>query len=239
MHQKRSSVDTRSWDNLVKLQRPHQLFATPREHVQQTLLLACTVGHIMDVTTILQENSQDQSLVNVQNYQGYTPLMLAIIAQNMDLVRLILSQPNVNVNIKTHLEQKTALMLASAHGSTGIVQALLQSGAIVDEVDADGKTALMYAAQNQIFSTVQALLKAKPNPNKKDKQGRTALMYSLRGRPFNSLSKINMVTIQALLNNGASTEIRDIKGHDALYYCDEDERDAIEKIFNDVKDLIV
>jgi ankyrin repeat protein len=223
-------------DNKLK---PSQLFASSHDHAQQMILTYSTFGLLDKAKQLLADNKEDHTLINTQNYQGYTPLMLAIVSQNVAFIRFVLGYESVNMNSKTFIHQKTALIIACEHGDSVAVSSLLSGGAIVDDVDALHKTALMYACENRSVAAVQSLIQASANANKRDADGRTALMYALRGKPFNSLNKNNYIIIKELLHAGASIELRDNKGKSALDYCDKDERETIQRIFQDANEPIV
>ena len=88
-----------------KLSKPGQLFATTRDHAQQMLLTYSTFGLLESARKLLAENRQE-TLINTQNYLGYTPLMLAIMSQNVEFLRFVLGYESVNMNLKTFIQQK-------------------------------------------------------------------------------------------------------------------------------------
>ncbi|KAG5848057.1 hypothetical protein ANANG_G00132790 [Anguilla anguilla] len=99
--------------------------------------------------------------VDQWNKAGYTPVMLAAVAtmrtaDNMQLIRRLFSQGNVNAKAKQ--TGQTALMLAVARRRMEMVWALLDSGADVNAQDGEGRTALMSACQHGHAHTVSLLL---------------------------------------------------------------------------------
>lgn len=70
-----------------------------------------------------------------------TPLMIAATYGSLDVVRLILSVPNVDVNLSCGLDRTTALHCAASGGSTNalqVVKLLVSSGADLTSIDASG-----------------------------------------------------------------------------------------------------
>ncbi|XP_047340630.1 zinc finger CCCH domain-containing protein 30-like isoform X2 [Impatiens glandulifera] len=70
-----------------------------------------------------------------------TPLMIAATYGSLDVVRLILSVPNIDVNLSCGLDRTTALHCAASGGSTNaldVVKLLVSSGADPTSIDASG-----------------------------------------------------------------------------------------------------
>jgi ankyrin repeat protein len=70
---------------------------------------------------------------------------------------------------------KTALMVASERGKTGLAKQLLDRKADPNVAGADGTTALILAAQNDQPDVVKILLQNRADPDKEDNNGWTAL----------------------------------------------------------------
>jgi general secretion pathway protein A len=105
----------------------------------------------------------------------------------------------------------TALMMATLHGRSPMVELLLKKGANVNLHNATGGTALMMAAiqgQNEIL---QVLLGRGANVNVQDTQGWTALMYAARSG--------HTPTVQILLSSGAEVDVKNAEGQTALMYA--------------------
>ena len=76
---------------------------------------------------------------SIETIDQYTPLQLAVVHRNLELVQTLLNQPKVDPNkLTTH---GTALHLAVYHNCIPIVQYLIDNGAAVDIIDKDGKKA--------------------------------------------------------------------------------------------------
>ncbi|MEO5378657.1 MAG: ankyrin repeat domain-containing protein [Magnetococcus sp. DMHC-6] len=78
----------------------------------------------------------------------------------------------------------TAIMWAAGYGWTDMIQTLLERGAEVDRVDANGQTALMWAINGGRFDAVALLVGNGADLSIQDKSGRTALDYAMeQNRP--------------------------------------------------------
>ena len=100
------------------------------------------------------------------------------------------------------------LLDAAKSGQTDKVQALLQSGARVNEKDNEGRTPLMFASAYGHSSIVQVLLDAGADVNAKANNGSTALV----GASWNGHTD----TVQVLLANGAKVNEKNRDGVTAL-----------------------
>ncbi|KAL3316754.1 KN motif and ankyrin repeat domain [Cichlidogyrus casuarinus] len=105
--------------------------------------------------------------VNRFNRGGYTPLMLAAVVQDRptkkaDLAVLEQLVSRAEVNLPSANPQKqNALLLASMHGFSGLVELILRnlkSLKVVNERDAEGSTALMGAVEHNHVEVVKLLL---------------------------------------------------------------------------------
>ncbi|XP_064625261.1 uncharacterized protein LOC135486420 isoform X3 [Lineus longissimus] len=125
----------------------------------------------------------EQCNVNAQNRAGYTPIMLASLAQvqidrHKEIVRRLFREGDVN--IKASQAGQTALMLAVSHGKKDMVKLLLDCGADINAQDEDGSTALMCASEHGHTDIVKVLL-AQPecDPSIVDQDGSTALAIAM------------------------------------------------------------
>ena len=104
----------------------------------------------------------------------------------------------------------TALMAAAADADPGIVQYLIDAGAAVNAVDADGYTALMYAASlNPNPSIVSLLVDAGADLGARTVQGWTPLMEAASGSD-------NAEVVRELLRSGSEVDAVNAVGATAL-----------------------
>ncbi|XP_014211758.1 uncharacterized protein LOC106641757 [Copidosoma floridanum] len=112
-----------------------------------------------DVVSILLDSKVCD--VNKSNNAGYTPVMLAALAQvrnstNASVIKRLFQMADVNVRARLH--GQTALMLAVSHGRIDMTRLLLDAGAAINLQDEDGSTALMCAAEHGHGDIVRLLL---------------------------------------------------------------------------------
>ena len=124
---------------------PHwYVFAECSEH---PVHFAVQGGHTAAVERLLKT---EKSLAGVKDDQGRAPLQLAIEAEQLTIVQLLM--PHVEVRNFQLANGSTFLHWAAAHGFTETVQKLLAAGADTAQVDADGRTAWEVAiAANQLL----------------------------------------------------------------------------------------
>jgi ankyrin repeat protein len=99
------------------------------------------------------------------------------------------------------------LVQAARAGDRARVEALLSSGADVDQKDQEGSTALMFAALRGDAKMVHALLAANADPNLRDANGESALLLGA-GR--------GAEVVSALLAAGADPNLADAEGETPL-----------------------
>lgn len=147
---------------------------------EQTLinkwLNAAEIGNIQKIKKML-----NSGIINMQDHNGYTALVLAASQGHENIVELLLQHPNINVNAQSS-SGDTALMQSVWYGFTTIAKRLSEHPAInVNLQDDLGRNALMSAAERGHIKNIRFLLQI-PNItiNHQDKYGETALMKALR-----------------------------------------------------------
>ncbi len=136
--------------------------------VEPALILAVWNNRISEVKELLKLGVA----VNARNHFGHTPLMVASILGNEQIVELMLEN-NAAINLVDN-KGLTALMLAARNGQSKIVEYLLSKGAEIDTQDKRGMTAIMHASSFGHQSTVEVILKHKPELEFKNGQGQSA-----------------------------------------------------------------
>ncbi len=127
------------------------VFSQPQKIDEKLLISAIGSGDIKTVQHLINASS-----VNYITEQKLTPLVLAIKANQPDIVKLLLmlkSDPNLSC------QGLTPLMYACQEASGKQIRLLLSKGAKINETDSAGNTALMYAAVSQKIKTVNLLVR--------------------------------------------------------------------------------
>ncbi|RDW67573.1 hypothetical protein BP6252_08969 [Coleophoma cylindrospora] len=145
------------------------------------LIIAATRGLEVEVRELLEKGNAQP---NSREYMEYpfekgTPLSNAAQGGYLEVVRLLLAAPGIEVNSKDKSCQ-TPLSYAAQNGYNEVVQLLLTTPGIdVNFPDFYGHTPLMFAAENGYEEVVQLLLAAPSiKINSKNFPGRTALSYA-------------------------------------------------------------
>ena len=137
-----------------------------------------------------------------------TPLMMASKYGHTQMVELLLSHPQLDVNLALEMpcsigfdrheiwdmarHGATALSIASERGKSEVVKLLLAAnGTLVNKADAVGRTALSMACENGREEVVELLLShPETDVNKADDRGQTPLMKATMGRGHLSVVKL-------------------------------------------------
>jgi len=107
------------------------------------------------------------------------------------------------------------LHLAAQAGHSKVVRALLDLGAIANQVDKNGSTPLMYAMLGTNKEIASLLIEKGADPNTQDHQGQTPLMYACRG--------VSPIVCTVLLNQSSiDLDARDNEGMTALMHAASD-----------------
>ena len=127
------------------------VFSQPQKINEE--LLNSAIGS-EDIETV--QHLINTSNVNYITEQKLTPLVLAIKANQPDIVKFLLtlkSDPNLSC------QGLTPLMYACQAASGKQISLLLSNGAKINETDSTGNTALMYAAVSQKIKIVNLLVR--------------------------------------------------------------------------------
>jgi Ankyrin repeats (3 copies)/Ankyrin repeat len=106
------------------------------------------------VEKVLDEGQSNQQLGVTVTWSGegqetgckYTPLHYAAAKGNLQIVRELVEQRSIAVDIRTQGDKSTPLHLSASRGHLDIVKFLVEKGAKVEDTDAEGSSALHYAA---------------------------------------------------------------------------------------------
>ena len=193
------------------------------------LQMAARTGKVDAIRVLLDHGAQ----VNQTNPRGQTALMWAVSEKNADAAKLLISR-GANVNAKTNplppprpldlifsaptpAGGMTALLFAARQGDLASVKVLLDGGADINLVSADGSSALLVAIVNEHNELADFLLDKGADPNLADSRGRAALYaaidmrnleWSTRPAPPGKDKVDGLQVIQSLLAHGANPNAR-------------------------------
>lgn len=147
-----------------------------------------------------------------ENSQISTPLMAAVVRNEVSQVRSILLQ-NIDLE-ETNAAGCTALIWAAALGKPDIQRMLLDAGADTETTDAAGRTPLMFAVISGNLETVSMLIEGGANVRATqsggiNERGRTALHNALNRRD-------NLAIVKLLITKGVDRNAVDEHGRSAL-----------------------
>lgn len=127
------------------LERINQNVDVREETYKQTpLMYACRAGHSEVVSQLLDMGASVKAI----STRGRTPLFEAIEHRHDEVVDLLLSSRDIDLNLISEKIQDTALMLAVELGYSAIVELLLKRADLnVNEQDPNGQTALFLATR--------------------------------------------------------------------------------------------
>lgn len=160
--------------------------------------------------------------VNLQNYHGLTPLIIAIGYKQVKVALTIIDTESVDLNIQDNANY-TALIWAAVESwkdkedCISIVTALINKNVDIELKDKYGLTALMNAAENNNIEIVKLLIDNGANINTQDYRNGTALIRAILNHCID--------IAEHLINSGANLDIQNSQGYTALIWsakCGED-----------------
>ena len=137
------------------------------------LLAAARVGNIEQVRAALKQGA----LVNMQDEQGNTALLLATAGNHIEVARSLLLD-GADPNLKNAMSD-SAYLLAGAQGRLEILRMTLSYGADLKSTNRFGGTALIPACERGHVETVRALLAAGVAPDHVNRLGWTCLIEAI------------------------------------------------------------
>jgi len=125
-----------------------------------SLYLACRYNEIAEVRAFLNANPPiNPNLPDfILDSDGSTPLLVACLHGHLEVVKLLLSHPAIDVNCG-NLDGVLPVHLAAGNGFSEILDLLLRHPTVdINKPDVDGATAFWKTAQEGKFNTLEMLL---------------------------------------------------------------------------------
>lgn len=134
---------------------------------------AVSDGNLEAVMALLDE---DPALINGRNTDGMTPLNLAAINGNYEIVKELLRR-NADIHIGD-ADNSQPIHLAAISGNVQIVELILASGADINEQDNNGTTPLGFAVGRRQTDMARYLLEKGADVSIRNAGGMTPLFYA-------------------------------------------------------------
>ncbi|CAD8134454.1 unnamed protein product [Paramecium pentaurelia] len=201
--------------------------------------------HLRDLN-YLEEFSED--LIDKQIF----PLALAVATGQLEIVKLLLQNEAIEVNMVSKPQELSALKLACSNGYYEIAELLVQQDANVNQADSKGSVPLFYCfsrleEETNYFENKQLCFKlaellidngANIDAVVNAEKGYTLLMLfcAVKDKLNPRDLRVNLDVIRFLLSRGASKDKLSTKGKTALqlskHHCAKDE---VQKMLKDIK----
>ena len=183
-----------------------------QDHVADTILDLCNLGHIDNVSG-LDSLGAAAATGNVKMLQQMmakpdlnanllAALHVAGLAGNLAVLECLISA-GVDVGVRDD-QGRTVLMVTCHHGHCHCIPTLIRSGAELEDTDNEGLTPLTHAIINNQLPSAGVLLQSGANVNCSDKSGRSGLDIAIY--------QGSAPMVELLLDNGANMETPDKRG---------------------------
>jgi len=219
----------------VKTERDMILSSESRRSVNGELFDAARSGDVQKVKKLIKSKAdvnytESLSLADGVQIDEWTPLMMAVVSRNLDVVKQLVSA-GAWVNY-LNSQVFNAVKLAVDIDRIDMVKYLVEHGAYINNSNFEGVTPLMSAAINGNYDITQYLVSLHADLNSRHKDGDTALMFAIaRGH-----SKI----AELLISSGADVNAKNRFGITALLIAAvEGNADIVEKLIKSKADLTV
>ncbi|KAJ9576404.1 hypothetical protein L9F63_006760 [Diploptera punctata] len=175
-----------------------------------TMLHVAARHNQLDLVTFLIEHDADVDARD-ESYFKRTPLMMAALEGNIEIVKYFLNHANVKVNAQD-VRNRTALWYAASRGHAEVVLLLEKSAANIKVIDRNnGYTLLHFAVKFTNLEMISRLRNIAKIINKKNKQSLTPLLMSARNG--------NWDVFKSLLKRKPNVTVCDKDGNSALHYA--------------------
>lgn len=155
----------------------------------QTALHLCCEYQLLDCLSVLLSCSPSSPCLEVRNFEGLTPLHLAVLQGCQDLTKMLLDA-GADINAMDIKSGQSPLMHAVESNHADMVHFLIENGCDVNSQSYSGNTALHIACGRGQVDTVRLLLKSGADSSLKNYHNDTPVMVAknkkitdvLRGR---------------------------------------------------------
>ena len=152
-----------------------------------------------DLEAVMSLLDEDPALINGRNTDGMTPLNLAAINGNYEIVKELLRR-NADIHIGD-VDNSQPIHLAAVSGNVQVAELILASGADINEQDNNGTTPLGFAVGRRQTDMTRYLLEKGADVHISNAGGMTPLFYA--GTPE---------IVELILDSGADIDARSNDG---------------------------
>lgn len=186
------------------------------------LIVAAWRGSLQFASSLLKAGAD----VDIQGDYGENALHIAVLADQLDLVDLLITNPRVNINspkakTDTRSGGDTALIIAVRYGLVKIVDRLLKAGAEANTLANSGLSALHWAALRNDLQVIDLLIAA-PKIDLNIRAGCSGVSGYAVGGPSPLILAAHRGYVEVattLVSAGADLAITDDTGNSAAYGC--------------------
>nr|WKF45146.1 B-cell lymphoma 3 protein isoform X2 [Epinephelus akaara] len=180
----------------------------------QTALHLCCEYEQRDCLSVLLSSSSSSTCLEIRNYEGLSPLHLAVLRGHKDLAKMLLDA-GADINAMDIKSGQSPLMHAVESNSADMVHFLIESGCDVNSQSYSRNTALHSACGRGQVDTVRLLLKSGADSSLKNYHNDTPVMVAknkkiadvLRGRGSSQIRDQHCVSVSphrsSLTENGS------------------------------------
>ena len=137
------------------------------------LMIASSKGYISEIERLIGLGAD----VNTESVVGVTPLIFAVINNELEAVKTLLKyNPDLD---KITSSYETPLIIAVKNNNFEICETLIRAGADVDIPDGNGASPLHYASINGYFEITDLLLYYNASIDQKSDEGITPLLAAI------------------------------------------------------------
>ncbi|KAH8905219.1 ankyrin [Coniochaeta sp. PMI_546] len=135
-----------------------EIYSLTEDHVSRTRIIDAVLG----ISDMCLETALDNyhASINMHDSSGYTALHYAIVRDDIEAVRLLLSyKADTSVRTKDRY-RASCLHIAALHATASLVRELLAAGSDIEALNSDGRTPLHNAVTSGDKEVVEVLLSA-------------------------------------------------------------------------------